>query len=40
MDVVILDCKNILKPDFSDQPKMLNKLNYRWLGVTFTSIKI
>ena len=29
MDVVILDCKIILNPDFGDQPKMINKLSYR-----------
>ena len=40
MDVVILDCEIILNPDFNDQPKMINKLSYCWLGVAFTSLKI
>lgn len=39
-DVVILDCKIILNPDFGDQPKMINKLSYHWVGVAFTSLKI
>ena len=39
MDVVILDCKIILNPDFGDQPKMMNKLSYRWVGVAFISLK-
>ena len=28
MDVVILDCKIILNPEFVDQPKMIKKLSY------------
>ena len=39
VDVVILDCKIILNPDFGDQPKMMNKLSYRWVGVALTSLK-
>ena len=38
-DVVILDCKIILNPDSGDQPKMINKLSYHWVGVAFTSLK-
>ena len=37
MDVVILESTIILNPDFSDQPKMINKLSYRWVGVALAS---
>ena len=39
MDVVILESTIILNPDFGDQPKMMNKLSYRWVGVALTSLK-
>ena len=31
VDVVILDCKIILNPEFGDQPKMIKKLSYCWV---------
>ena len=39
MDVVTLDGKFILNPEFGDQPKMIKKLSYcRW-NVAFTSLR-
>ena len=37
MDVVILESTIILNPDFGDQPKMINKLSYRWVGVALAT---